>query len=280
MSLSGCYFPLVATVSAGAPRSDPAARTVVLLSTTALVTAVVLAITLHELAHVVADLAYGSPAVLLPNAVDAVERLTSGQQAVVAITGPVASLALGLALYAAQLRLQPGYGRLLLLWLALTSAQTGFGYFIVAAVLPLGDTGRAFQEWGVPPAGYVVAAVLGVVGQLSLSALTAREVSPWFDRATDVRRWVLLPWVLSTVVLLLLYAAVSIGTVAPEAVVAVLAGVGTATIFLPTTTFFTGRFGCGRRTIALGSPVAPVVGAAAVAAAIVVLAAVDGITIG
>ncbi len=183
-------------------------------------------------------------------------------------------------LYAVQRRLRPGYGRLVLLWLALTSAQTGFGYFIIAAVVPVGDTGRAFEAWGVPTAGYLAAAALGVVGQLGLSALTARELSPWFARTTDVRRWVLLPWVLGSVLLVVVYAVVAVGDLPPEVVVAVLAGVATSAVFMPTTTFFLRRSACLGQVVPLGSPVPAVVGAVAVVAAVALQAAVGGITLG
>ena len=253
---------------------------VVLMSTAALVTAAVVTITVHELSHVVANLAYGTAAELRPNAARAVDPLAAGQQAVVAMTGPLASMAIGAAGYAVQRRLRPGYGRLLLLWVALTSAQTGFGYLLVAGALPAGDTGKAFEIWGVPAAGYLVAAVVGVCGQLFLSALMAREVAPWFAGASDLRSWVMLPWLFGTLVLLAVYTVASLGTFSAEELVAVLAGVATVAIFAPTTSIFIRRFPVGAGGVDLGSPGRALAGAAAAVAVVAVLALSGGVTIG
>lgn len=262
------------------PHSLPDRGQVLLQSTTALTTMSIVSITVHEIAHLVADLLHGTGATLLPNSVEAVDARPLDEQAVIAIAGPVASVVLGLVVYLLHRRMADGYGRLLVMWLGLTSAQIGFGYFLVAPFLSAGDTGKAFAIWAVPTAGYVLATVVGVVGTLTLSALTAREVAPWLVVVNDLRPVVILPWLLATLLLTAVYAAVAVRAYAGDQLFAVLAGVVSVAIFAPMASYFVGRFTVGRRTLPLGSPVPPLVGLAVAVALVVLLGASGGVTIG
>lgn len=133
-------------------------------------------ILLHESSHAVAALAFGARPVLHATSVE--EHLPTHEGVVVALTGPVFSLAVGLVLVALQ-RARPGLGgrgggRLFLLWFTLFNLYEFVGYLMTAPFLRSGDIRSSLDRLGAPVAVSWLAALLGLAGWVLLGRYATR----------------------------------------------------------------------------------------------------------
>lgn len=128
-------------------------------SAVAFALAVLVATTLHELAHALVGVAQGRSPELFAFSVEQGPG-TEGQRLATALAGPVFSLVSGLVVLAVPLRGLPPFWRLTWLWLGLASVQSFNGYLITGPFVTAGDIGNAWQLLGVPGAvpwlGFVV----------------------------------------------------------------------------------------------------------------------------
>jgi hypothetical protein len=238
--------------------------------------------TVHELAHAIAGLAQGKAATLTPFSVGYDFEGTVSQQATVTAAGPLFSLVLGLGLMVLGRSMGKGLLRLFVLWLSFISAMNFVGYLVIAPFAGVGDTGRLLELLQAPGWVYVVLAVVGVAGQFGLAYLFAGQVRRYTTTLTEERQLAFYPWIFGTaiVMVLTLMEVLAFG-VEPAVMIVVVSYSFAVAIFAPMQFIFHERFR------ALGEPlalrpfhVAGFVGTAALAAGLVVLAAVGGVTLG
>lgn len=248
-------------------------------STVAFVLAGMLAVTAHELSHLVAGLLLGDPATLFPTAVEFGAGRSASHATVTAATGPIFSLLSGIALIFATRDLGRGFGRLLWMWFAFMSAQTGFGYLMIAVIARDGDTGRVLDDLGAPGFVYWLSLIAGVAGMLWLSRMFAARVVAYTDGSVpQMRAFALLAWLAGSVVLLAVYA-LAVRNLDPGLIVICLLGVFASGVFAPMFSFFYRSVTVPRTPLTLSAPVAGLVGAV-VLALLLVLVVARGVPVG
>ena len=220
-------------------------------STVAFLLAGMIVTTAHELSHLVAGLLLGEPATLFPTAVEFGEPRSTSDATVTAATGPIFSLVSGLILIFTTRERGTGFGRLLWMWLGFMSAQTGFGYLMIAVIARQGDTGRVLDNLGAPAFVYWLSLAAGVAGMLWLSRMFAARVVAY----TDVRN------------------------LEPDLIVICLLGVFASGVFAPMFSFFHRSVTVPRTPLTLATPVTPLV-CCAVLALLLVLVVAGGVDVG
>ncbi len=212
----------------------------------AFVTGATIMIMLHESSHAVVGALQGYHPTQLPFAVTFEPEQTADDAALIAITGPLFSLASGLLLYLVDVFVRPfrgqPYWRLVWLWTIFASLQEGFGYFMIAALASAGDTAQAFVLWGLPGWVYLASTIFGIGGLFLTARLFAGPVIELSSSIADRRAISVWPWLYGTitvVVLMALYVIVSPGLGA-DAVVAVMAGAVAVGVYAPMSMMFRG----------------------------------------
>ncbi|MFC7402525.1 hypothetical protein [Citricoccus sp. GCM10030269] len=200
--------------------------------------ATMLQIQLHEYAHAVFAV-WETGSATVHGTMETHPELPGTDEAAIAIAGPVFSLTLAVIVYAVSRPLPGGYLRAFLTWMSLSAAQGTFGYLMIAAFVPVGDTAVAFAEWGIPLAGYIVAGLIGLAGMLLNSFLLSREITRFFSDPADVLAASVWTWLLATAILAVVYVSVAlISGQEAEMFVAITVGPTTALVFAPMATFF------------------------------------------
>jgi hypothetical protein len=235
-------------------------------STVAFIVAGSLTILLHETSHAIAGIALGAQAIQSPFAVDYLPALTDHQQVLTALTGPIFSLVSGLV--AMQFRLFRGFWTLVWGWFGVLSAEEGFGYFTIAGIVRVGDTGTAMKLLQAPHWTYWLCFVVGIAGLFLLAWRFSGFVVAVSRDVSDERAICVWPWIYGTLSLTALMAVYVLLTpgVSSAAVVAVMAGVVAIGVFAPMSMMFSKR---PLATSALAVPVRPRAGLVLLAVLIV-----------
>lgn len=238
---------------------------------------------LHELAHAVAGLVQGMAPTVTPFSVDYQPGPTAGQEVVNALAGPVWSLVMGVVLMVLARSWGTGFVRLFWLWLAFMGVMNFAGYLLIAPFVTAGDTARALSLLGAPGWVFVLAALLGAAGQFGLAFLFAGQVKRYTDGIDGEGVLAFRAWAVGTLVVILL-TVVELTMVGPPAgaIVAVAAYSFAVGIFAPMQFIFRGRVPPrAKEDLGLDRVSRAGLGVtAAVAAALLVLAAVGGVTLG
>ncbi|GAA3703414.1 hypothetical protein GCM10022204_20790 [Microlunatus aurantiacus] len=210
----------------------------------AFVTGATIMILLHETSHAVAGALQGYGPTQLPFAVGYTPEPPAGAAALTAIAGPLFSIVSGLLLYGIDrvvrpLRARP-YWRLVWLWTVFASLQEGFGYFMIAGLVPAGDTARAFTLWGLPTWMFFAATAFGVGGLFLTARLFADPVIELSSSITDRRAISVWPWLYGTIGLVLLMGLYVVASppVGAGDVVAVMAGAVAVGVYAPMSMMF------------------------------------------
>jgi len=206
-------------------------------STVAFILAAIIAITLHETAHLIAGKMLRLDAIFYPTAVDFGKNSSVNDSVITALAGPLFSLIFGLLLIRFGRNWGKGFRRLLWLWLGYISAQIGFGYFLIAYFAPQGDTGLVLKLLSAPAYAYVSLFLMGLFGMIWLARMFAGQAIRYTNDANSLRQIGLFAWIVGTGILLVIYTAAS-RNVPTQVVPTILAGVGTVGIFTPMLTFF------------------------------------------
>ena len=202
-------------------------------------------IVLHEGAHLVAGLALGHPSVLYSFGVNHLGSPSASDQVVMLLAGPAFSLVTGVLMQLwTPLRRRGDLLHLVWLWFAFASVQEGIAYLCLTP-FGAGDTGQASQLLGLPVALQLVALALGVGGMF----LNARAFAPHMARhaGEDPRRrnaMTLFPWLygmILSVLLSVLYLAVSPADLPAASQVAILAAGTAILVFAPMSHIFSRR---------------------------------------
>lgn len=243
-----------------APPDRSRCRLLLATSTTALVLAAPVAITLHELAHAVTGLAVGLNPTLHSNFVDYDPEPDPARAIVTAAAGPLFSLVLGLVVFLTARSAGRGFGRLFWLWTGLVSMQNFFGYLLIAPFAGVGDTGQVLHLLGASTAAYVVCGVLGALLTLLSSRLLAGQVTRYARDRDELRHLVLFPWLIATAITVALTPLdLATGSLDPAAVPVVLAGAVSIAIFAPMFSFFYRGLNPPHEALALRQPVVPLI---------------------
>jgi len=202
------------TDAGAAPADRTRQRRLLVASTTALVLAATVTVTLHELAHAVAGLALGLVPTLHASFVTYDPDPTDADQVVTAAAGPLFSLGLGVVVHLATRSAGRGPGRLAWMWAGLLPLQNFAGYLVIAPFARAGDTGRVLALLDAPALVYVLAVLLGVALTLLNARLLAGQVTRYARTPDDLRRLVLFPWLIGTgTVVVLTLAAAALGPI-------------------------------------------------------------------
>ncbi len=210
----------------------------------AFVTGATIMILLHETSHAVAGAVLGYGPTQLPFAVGYTPEPPAGAAALTAIAGPLFSLVTGFGLYAVDRRIRPfrarPYVRLVWLWTLFASLQEGFGYFMIAGLVPAGDTARAFTLWDLPTWMFFAATAFGIGGLFLTARLFADPVIELSSSITDRRAISVWPWLYGTIGLVLLMGLYVVASPAVGAgdVVAVMAGAVAVGVYAPMSMMF------------------------------------------
>ncbi|MDN5820490.1 MAG: hypothetical protein L0H74_03685 [Brachybacterium sp.] len=213
------------------------ARTLLLNNLVAALIASALMIFLHETAHLVAGLAFGHPSVLFPFGVDHLGSPSDSDQVVMLLAGPAFSLVTGVLLQLwTPLRRRADLLHLVWLWFAFASVQEGIAYLCLTP-FGAGDTGEAARLLGLPVPLQLVALAVGIGGMF----LNARAFAPHMARhaGDDPRRrnaMTLFPWLygmIVSVLLSVLYLAISPADLPVSAQIAILAAGTAILVFAP-----------------------------------------------
>jgi hypothetical protein len=256
-------------------------RTLRLASTLAFVLAAMVNDTLHELAHAVAGLVLGLTPTVMPFAVDFAPEGTSSQQVVTALAGPLFSLLLGLALIGLTRHRGAGVGRLFWTWLGGMAVMNFAGYLFIAPFAHVGDTGQALGLLGAPGWVFALVCVVGALVQLALARHFAREVQRYARDLDDQRALAFQPWLLGTAAVVVLTVAQTVLLDAPAeiAVVVIIYSVAIG-VFAPMQFLFNRRVSAPYEGLVVGRLRVPLALVLLLAAALLVLAAVGGLTLG
>lgn len=149
-------------------------------SAVAFALAVLVATTLHEVAHAVAGVLQGRSPELFAFSVDQGPG-TEAQRLVTALTGPLFSLVSGLLILCIPMRGVAPFWRLCWLWLGLASVQSFNGYLITGPLVTAGDIGNAWRLLDVPGIVPWVGFVVGWV----LTYLLGRHAAGRFGELLD-----------------------------------------------------------------------------------------------
>lgn len=253
-------------------------RLLLLNSTVALVLAGTLTITLHEMAHFTAALAFGQEATLHATSVSD-SATDDATNIATAAAGPIFSLVFGLFIVFAGHRWGRGFWRLLWMWLGFTSAQAGFGYCMIALLSTAGDTGKVLDLLGAPWWVGLISLAFGTAGMLWLSRLFATRVAAYAGEDTrQMMAFGMWPWLLGTVALVVIYALTVLQLPFMEAFLSMF-GIVAIAVFAPMFTFFVLRLHPEREQLELRVPWAGIAGVVLMLLAIA-LVLIPGVTLG
>lgn len=247
-------------------------------STVAFVCAGIVAVTLHELAHLLAGLMLGYGSTFYPSAVNPLAEPSTQHQMVIAAAGPLFSIVSGLLVVLYGRNWGKGFYRLLAMWFGYLSAQVGFGYCIVAGVMGVGDTAQVLRLMHASWLWYGLVFVFGVGGMLFLARSIAREAVRYCGMDVGMlRNFGLYTWLIGTGVLTALYVYPD-SQLPPEAAGATIAASLTIGVFTPLLTFFYKKVTTKPEPLALGAPTQGYLSLLALIA--VVLLAAKGVVVG
>lgn len=200
---------------------------------------------LHEMAHLVAGLALGHSSILYPFGVLDQGSPSESDQVVMLLAGPAFSLVTGVAMQLwTPLRTRGDLLHLVWLWFAFASVQEGIAYLCLTP-FGAGDTGQAAQLLDLPVALQLLALAAGIGGMF----LNARAFAPHMARhaGADPRlrnAMTLFPWLFGmiiSVLLSILYLALSPAEVPAVAQIAILAAGTAILVFAPMAHIFSRR---------------------------------------
>lgn len=195
--------------------TQPASRALAFNAILLYVAAYLVTIMLHEVGHALMSLALDGRPVLYNTSVQNTNKLLASSAVVlIAAAGPLLSLLQGASLLV-WLRRRPPAGAWGLFWLymAVFGLINFLGYLLIAPVVKGGDTGQIVARLHVPAAAqWVVAAlslyglirVIGSTAPLFLGLLPTELQHNAVQRATGLRGLILWPWLVGSVVLVLL----------------------------------------------------------------------------
>jgi len=154
---------------------------------------------LHEVAHALAALVLGVPAVLFQYRLDVrPEDAAPWQHAVISAAGPLASGAFAVLCAWGYRRAAGRPGQLMLLYLAALAAMMLFGNMMSE----VGDFARVEDALDLLPAVRIAMTIVGFAGLVAVLALAGRELRTWFvgdvSKASGVLLFVLFPAVAGT----------------------------------------------------------------------------------
>jgi hypothetical protein len=248
-------------------------------SSVAFLLAGMLTVTAHEVSHLVAGLSLGEQATLYPTAVEFAGDRSTSDATVTAATGPIFSLVSGLILIFATRGWGTGFGRLFWMWLGFMSAQTGFGYLMIAVIAREGDTGRVLDDLDAPGFVYWLSLLAGLAGMLWLSRMFAGRVVAYTDGShPSMRAFGIFSWLTGSAVLLVVYA-LAVRNLEPDLIFICLLGVFASGVFAPMFSFFHRRVTVRRESLALSTPVLGLA-CSAVLALVLVFVVANGIDVG
>ncbi|RYY20708.1 MAG: hypothetical protein EOO36_02705 [Cytophagaceae bacterium] len=194
---------------------QPATRRLASTAILLYIAAYLLTIVLHELGHAVMALALGDHPILYNTSVQNTNKqLSNGAHVLIAAAGPLLSLLQGTALLV-LLRRGRAVGASALFWLYMSvfGLINFFGYLMIAPLVPGGDTGQIVARLHVPaPAQWAVAVgslgclvlLIGSTAPLFLRQLPATTQATPLLRTSGMRALLLWPWLVGSVVLVLL----------------------------------------------------------------------------
>lgn len=142
-------------------------------SAVAFALALMLMITLHELAHAVTYLAYGFHPRLYAGHVT-VDGAATLQTIASDLAGPIFSLLSGCLILSLP-RVARGFWSLAVLWLGLLSVQEFTGYLLTAPFVPFGDIGEALGLLFAPAWVYAACLLVGALGTFLLGRTATRR---------------------------------------------------------------------------------------------------------
>jgi hypothetical protein len=243
-------------------------RLLLVNSAVAYTIALMVMITLHELAHAAAGLAQGLRPTVYPNQVAYAVTGTAGQQLTTALSGPVASLLIGLALLAA-FPVARGFWGLLLFWLGTLDVQEFCGYLVTGPFFSAGDIGAALHLLAAPAWAYALVFLAGAAGTVALGRVATRRLlsmtSPGGgSSSTQLRFLGLFAWLLGTGLFILASVPNPSRLFTPIGLFELLGAI-TAGIFVLAVRFFMGREHPPQRGLTVGWPIAGIVLMVAVA---------------
>jgi hypothetical protein len=173
---------------------------------------------LHELGHAMAGLIFNSSPVLHHNYV---HHLTSGslsanQQIIIALAGPLTSLLLGFAAGWIFLRINKfNLQTLFLLWFCIFGLNNFLGYVMTAPLFSEGDISKIYQLTDASLTMQLIAAVFSagflllIAYHLTTLFLSFSYKRGWVESASARKEFsfkiLMLPWILGSVVLTILY---------------------------------------------------------------------------
>ena len=179
------------------------------------IAAYLVTIVLHEMGHAAMALALGDHPVLYSTSVTNTNPLLSNAAHVlISVAGPLVSLAQGVALLAlARRQRSAGPGALFTLYLGVFGLINFLGYLMIAPLVAGGDTGQMVVRLRVPAWATWAVAVLallalirsiGSTGPLFAHLLPPAALADDAQKATGLKALILWPWLLGSVVLVLL----------------------------------------------------------------------------
>ncbi|MEE8868250.1 MAG: hypothetical protein SOH99_00365 [Acidipropionibacterium acidipropionici] len=217
---------------------------IILGSSLGLVIGATIMILLHESSHAIAGAVQGLHPTQVPFAVDYTPEPGTSAHVIALLAGPAFSLvsgAIGIAVdrIAVPLLGRP-FWRMVWVWTIFTSVQEGLGYLQITAIMGAGDTAQAFDLMGLSSGALITATIIGWAGLPVTAWLFAGAIRPMCSTVREKRALAVWPWIIGTVVLLVLMTIyVLLGPVKDAGViVAVLAGALAVGIFAPISMMF------------------------------------------
>jgi hypothetical protein len=236
-------------------------------STVAYVVATMVAIVLHESAHSAAGLLQGYQATQFTNEVRFTPDQTASALAVTALAGPLFSLVSGLLAMTFRPFRGHGFAQLLWVWIAFLSAEEGFGYFTIAPLITVGDTGAALAALNAPRWVGWVCMAFGIAGLVFLARQFAVRGVRYTRDLYEIRAFCFYAWLIGTAVSVALsaaYLAFTPGT-SSDAVFAIMIGSASLGVFAPMAMMFWQKVTTAKELLAIGAPRAGIVAAVAMA---------------
>lgn len=218
-------------------------RVLLLNNLLAALVASILMVFLHELAHLVAGLALGHPSTLFSFGVLHHGSPSDADRALMALAGPAFSLVTGVLMQIwTPLRRRADLSHLIWLWFAFTSVQEGVAYLCLTP-FGVGDTGMAARLLGLPVAVQLLALLAGVGGMFA----NARAFAPHMARHAGedgrlrnaMTLFVWLYGMIASVLLSIMYLAISPADIPAGAQIAILAAGTAILVFAPMAHIFT-----------------------------------------
>lgn len=220
-------------------------KTLVLNAALAYALAQLIVVFIHELSHVAAGLALGYSNELLPYGVTHIPEPPRGDAAVMALTGPVFSLVIGvLAVYVQPFRRGRGFAHLLWVWFAHICVVEGVGYLVLTP-FGIGDTGSTAAAYQVSPLITWPCLLIGVATMfwmaLSFARLAVRHTP---GDLRSLRGFTFYPWIpgviFAVVLQLAVFARVEVNF-GPGPMIAVLTASVSLGVFAPMAVSFSHR---------------------------------------